>query len=361
MRPDPYKQKKSRRYQLTHKNKLENKDKQNVKEKAINNNDTDNNSNKIEKPKPRFNKKANKSFIDEETGKSYGRRKIVDNSYRYNEPTYEEQLEAEADIDVAVEDALSLINAQDNNVNYDPSSYFHFKKENWLKDEKFTNEEKIQEIFKLDFNKLNDSLNKISIWDKIKTNKEFIIDENIDVGFINESKKVNKILPTYNYIHNDSISLNNNFNFDISTESVSDNKKKTNEIDTHEIKANNNIDNKDYNKSTIEITQNQSNKDEDKNKNKNNIDFDIDELLDISRPVRATKENELEDELNMLLSLESDKSKNNTKINNDNINFSNNNFNDLINTPSTTNSKIDNSNNNQNMDNLQDWLDDLLS
>jgi len=34
----------------------------------------------------------------------------------------------------------------------------------------------MQEIFKLDFNKLNDSLNNISIWDRIKINKEFIID-----------------------------------------------------------------------------------------------------------------------------------------------------------------------------------------
>jgi len=191
MKPDPYKQKKSRRYQLTHKNKVSNKnDNSNEKEKSIENNDT-NNLNKVEKPRPKpsYNRRANRTFVDEETGKSYARRKIIDNSYRYDEPTYEEQLEAEADIDVAVEDALSLINSQDNNANYDPSSYFHFKKENWLNNEEFSEkEEKMQEIFKLDFNKLNDSLNNISIWDRIKINKEFIIDNN-DNGYVNESKK----------------------------------------------------------------------------------------------------------------------------------------------------------------------------
>ncbi|OUM69048.1 hypothetical protein PIROE2DRAFT_3111, partial [Piromyces sp. E2] len=69
MRPDPYKQKKSRRYQLTHKNKLNNKNdnnkEQNVKEKTTDNNDINNNSNKIGKPKPTYNRRANRTFIDE--------------------------------------------------------------------------------------------------------------------------------------------------------------------------------------------------------------------------------------------------------------------------------------------------------
>jgi len=35
----------------------------------------------------------------------------------------------------------------------------------------------MQEIFKLDFNKLNDSLKQLTIWNRIKINKDFIIDE----------------------------------------------------------------------------------------------------------------------------------------------------------------------------------------
>jgi len=67
MKPDPYKQKKSRRYQLTHKNKVSNKnDNSNEKEKSIENNDT-NNLNKVEKPRPKpsYNRRANRTFVDE--------------------------------------------------------------------------------------------------------------------------------------------------------------------------------------------------------------------------------------------------------------------------------------------------------
>ena len=58
----------------------------------------------------------------------------------------------------------------------------------------------------------------------------------------------------------------------------------------------------------------------------------------------------------MLLSLETDKSKNNSnkKPEDDLIN----NLNHLTNSTAPT---TNNSNNNQNMDNIQDWLDDLLS
>jgi len=35
----------------------------------------------------------------------------------------------------------------------------------------------MQEIFKLDFNKLDNSLKQLPIWDRIKINKDFIIDE----------------------------------------------------------------------------------------------------------------------------------------------------------------------------------------
>jgi len=81
MRPDPYKQKKSRRYQLTHKNKIapknekEDKRDQNIKENSPENNNSNNNNNNENinddtnnnlnsRPKYR-NKKANKTYIDE--------------------------------------------------------------------------------------------------------------------------------------------------------------------------------------------------------------------------------------------------------------------------------------------------------
>jgi len=74
MRPDPYKQKKSRRYQLTHKNKIPNKnEKEDKKEQNIKENSTENNNENVKddtnnnlKTKPKYyNRKANRSYIDE--------------------------------------------------------------------------------------------------------------------------------------------------------------------------------------------------------------------------------------------------------------------------------------------------------
>jgi len=293
MRPDPYKQKKSRRYQLAHKNKIINKDDKNDnkdstainKEKNSSKELNNNNNNRNNKVNHSFNKKSNKKFNEEENTKSYGRRKIFDNSYRYEEPTYEEQLEAEADIDVEVEDALSLINSQENNTIYDPSSYFKFKKENWINNEEFAeNDDKIEEIFNLDFNKLDNSFKRISIWDRIKINKDFII-KNDDNGYVNESKKVNKIMPTYNYIHNQSISLNNKFNFNIPTDIDYSNGDSNNTNNTA-IEANNNISKEKENEIDKEKI----------SKPSNDIDFDIDELLNNSKPVKTqiTKEAAIE-------------------------------------------------------------------
>ncbi|KAG4086471.1 hypothetical protein H8356DRAFT_1735056 [Neocallimastix lanati (nom. inval.)] len=363
MRPDPYKQKKSRRYQLTHKNKITNKDnkndnkdsiainkeKNNSKELNNNNNDNDNKNNKGSL----FNKKSNKKF-DEENSKSYGRRKIFDNSYRYEEPTYEEQLEAEAEIDVEVEDALLLINSQENTI-YDPSSYFKFKKENWINNEEFAeNDNKMEEIFYLDFNKLDNSFKRISIWDKIKIKKDFII-ENDDNGYVNESKNVNKIIPTYNYIHKQSINLNNKFNFNIPAE-VDYSKVVPNNTNNPATEANNNIFKKKENEIDKKIISNPS----------NDIDFEIDELLNNSKPrkTQITKETAIEDELDMLLSLETNKLNNDSNIKNNinNVTISNNNSsNNNNNNNSNISNNGNNSTNNNNIDNLQDWLDDLLS
>eukprot|EP00833_Pecoramyces_ruminatium_P002396 jgi/Orpsp1_1/1176428/evm.model.c7180000057549.2 len=333
MRPDPYKQKKSRRYQLTHKNKIANKDDNNKDNKIKNreqnsnnrdsttnnnnindnnvndnnnnnindnnvndnnnNNNNNNNSENVNKNKIRhsYNKKSYKKYNEdeEENTKSYGRRKIFDNSYRYEEPTYEEQLEAEADIDVAVEDALSLINSQENVTAYDPSSYFQFKKENWINNEEFSeNDNKIQEIFKLDFNKLDKSLQKISIWDRIKINKDFIINDD-DTGYVDEAKKVNKIMPSYNYIRNDSISLNNKFNFNISTEHDSSNTKDIKEnVNNEKTEIETKIENNTPEKKEEKIEKETSSKPVN-----NDIDFDIDELINDTKPLKSKTTNEV--------------------------------------------------------------------
>ncbi|ORX85425.1 hypothetical protein BCR32DRAFT_290721 [Anaeromyces robustus] len=378
MRPDPYKQKKSRRYQLTHKNKLANKNEKNddkapnEKKKDLNDNtsndDNNYNNNNTNNKKPFYNKKINKKYNrdDEENSKSYGRRKIFDNSYRYEEPTYEEQLEAEAEIDVAVEDALSLINSKENNTNYDPSSYFQFKKENWLNNEEFSDkDDKIQEIFNIDFNKLDKSLQNVSTWDRIKINKNFIID-NDDNGCINEPNKIKKIIPSYNYIRNDSISLNPSFNFNTPTDIVSSNNvvKEINKIDSNENKINM----KNENKNEINTNYSEKNKLSNTTELKpskpiDTLAFDIDELITDKKPINQKKDTDIDDELDMLLSLNTTKSNNNkidNIINNDDLL---NNLNDLNNTPTnkTDNNNNNNSKNNQNIENLQDWLDDLLS
>ncbi|KAJ3265882.1 hypothetical protein HK104_006207 [Borealophlyctis nickersoniae] len=63
----------------------------------------------------------------------FARRKLESNAYRYHEPTAEEQLAADAELDMETEDLLGLIRSADED--YDPATYFQFKEEReWVDD-----------------------------------------------------------------------------------------------------------------------------------------------------------------------------------------------------------------------------------